>query len=186
MEWLPHRVTITIIYLEDREPRDFTLLSLISPPWISENIYYTCIITEVVYTTLWEAAPGLCPPPGKLVLFLPLCSLAPYHESTMDCILGYFDSLFFSFLRNLLLTQNETEAVTMEYNFLLVEVVTALDNLQSWVAPKPQPKDLLHKFDTVFIQAEPLGVMLNISAWNFPIQLTLSPLIGAIAAGEIV
>ena len=72
----------------------------------------------------------------------------------------------------------------MEYNFLLGEIVTTLDNLQDWAAPKPQPKDLLNKFNSVYVQAEPFGVVLNISAWNFPFQLTLCPLIGAIAAGE--
>ena len=72
----------------------------------------------------------------------------------------------------------------MELNNLLGEVVVALDNLQDWMAPKPQPKDLLNKFNSVYLQPEPYGVVLNISAWNFPIQLTLCPLIGAIAAGE--
>ena len=74
----------------------------------------------------------------------------------------------------------------MEYNFLLGEVVTALNNLQEWTAPKPQPKDLLNKFNSVYLQPEPYGVVLNISAWNFPFQLTLSPLVGAIAAGETI
>ena len=72
----------------------------------------------------------------------------------------------------------------METNILLKEIVTALDNLQDWAAPKPQQKDLLNKFNSVYVQAEPFGTVLNISAWNFPFQLTLSPLIGAIAAGE--
>jgi aldehyde dehydrogenase (NAD+) len=72
----------------------------------------------------------------------------------------------------------------MELNILLKEIVTALDNVDDWAAPKYQPKDLLNKFNTVYVQAEPFGVVLNISAWNFPFQLTLSPLIGAIAAGE--
>ena len=72
----------------------------------------------------------------------------------------------------------------METNILLKEIVAALDNLQDWAAPKPQQKDLLNKFNSVYVQAEPFGTVLNISAWNFPFQLTLSPLIGAIAAGE--
>ena len=72
----------------------------------------------------------------------------------------------------------------METNILMAEVVTALDNVQDWAAPKHQPKDPLNKFNTIYVQAEPFGVVLNISAWNFPFQLTLSPLIGALAAGE--
>ena len=74
----------------------------------------------------------------------------------------------------------------METNILLAELVTALNNIDDWAAPKHQPRDLLNKFNTVYVQAEPFGVVLNIPAWNFPFQLALSPLIGAIAAGEAI
>ena len=73
----------------------------------------------------------------------------------------------------------------MEYNYTRGELVRTLDNFEDWAAAKPQPKDLLNKFNSVFIQAEPYGVVLNIGAWNFPFQLNLCPLIGAIAAGEL-
>lgn len=39
------------------------------------------------------------------------------------------------------------------------------------------------KFDECFVRREPLGVVLIIGAWNYPLQLILNPLIGAIAAG---
>ena len=37
--------------------------------------------------------------------------------------------------------------------------------------------------DQAFIKSEPYGVVLIIGTWNYPIQLVISPLIGAIAAG---
>lgn len=37
--------------------------------------------------------------------------------------------------------------------------------------------------DDCFIRMEPLGVVLIIGAWNYPLQLIVLPLIGAIAAG---
>lgn len=37
--------------------------------------------------------------------------------------------------------------------------------------------------DDAFIQREPFGVALIMGAWNYPIQLTLGPMMGAIAAG---
>lgn len=40
--------------------------------------------------------------------------------------------------------------------------------------------------DQVIIQKEPYGVVLVIGAWNYPIQLTLVPVLGAIAAGNCV
>lgn len=41
------------------------------------------------------------------------------------------------------------------------------------------------KLDDCFVRREPLGVVLIIGAWNYPLQLILLPLIGAIAAGTI-
>ena len=48
---------------------------------------------------------------------------------------------------------------------------------------------LLHKgfdnmFDDCFIQYDPYGVVLIFSAWNYPVQVLLCPLVGAIAAGN--
>ncbi len=40
--------------------------------------------------------------------------------------------------------------------------------------------------DTTYIHREPLGVCLVMGAWNYPVQLTLQPVIGAIAAGNCV
>ena len=38
--------------------------------------------------------------------------------------------------------------------------------------------------DDAFIRREPFGVSLIMGAWNYPLQLTLGPLVGAIAAGN--
>lgn len=46
-------------------------------------------------------------------------------------------------------------------------------------------KGSLYLMDNAYIQQEPLGVTLIIGAWNYPIQLTILPLIGAIAAGML-
>jgi len=37
--------------------------------------------------------------------------------------------------------------------------------------------------DEAYVKPEPFGVVLIMGAWNFPIQLTLGPMVGAIAAG---
>lgn len=39
------------------------------------------------------------------------------------------------------------------------------------------------KLDDCFVRREPLGVVLIIGAWNYPLQLLILPMIGAIAAG---
>lgn len=38
--------------------------------------------------------------------------------------------------------------------------------------------------DEVYVRPEPLGVVLIIGAWNYPLAVTLQPLVGAIAAGK--
>ena len=45
-------------------------------------------------------------------------------------------------------------------------------------------KSPLYLMDSAYIQPEPFGNTLIIGAWNYPIQLTILPLIGAIAAGR--
>lgn len=72
----------------------------------------------------------------------------------------------------------------MEVNVVLNDFVIMLDELDDLTAPKPHPRDLLNKFNSIYVQAEPYGVVLIIGAWNYPFQLITLPLIGAIAAGE--
>ena len=40
-------------------------------------------------------------------------------------------------------------------------------------------------FDGAFIEPEPYGLVLVIGTWNYPVQITLGPLVGAIAAGNV-
>uniref|UniRef100_A0A665WTB5 Aldehyde dehydrogenase n=1 Tax=Echeneis naucrates TaxID=173247 RepID=A0A665WTB5_ECHNA len=64
------------------------------------------------------------------------------------------------------------------------EIKLAIEKLAEWAAPRPVEKNLLTISDEVYIQPEPLGVVLIIGAWNYPWALTLLPLVGAIAAGN--
>lgn len=63
------------------------------------------------------------------------------------------------------------------------EIILALEKLAEWAAPRPVEKNLLTVSDEVYIQPEPLGLVLIIGAWNYPWAVTLQPLVGAIAAG---
>ena len=55
------------------------------------------------------------------------------------------------------------------------EINTALQGLDNWCR--------VIKLETAMKKREPLGVVLIISAWNFPINLLFTPLVGALAAG---
>ncbi|XP_077152359.1 aldehyde dehydrogenase family 3 member A2 isoform X2 [Ranitomeya variabilis] len=69
---------------------------------------------------------------------------------------------------------------------LLAELDLTIDNLQNWAAPQHVKKDLMTMQDEVYINYEPLGVVLVIGAWNYPIVVLLQPVLGAIAAGNAV
>lgn len=76
------------------------------------------------------------------------------------------------------------EAVTTEIVNVVQEIDYVLKHIKSWAKPKRTsvPFNLFPASGRIY--AEPLGVVLIISPWNYPFQLAISPLIGAIAAGN--
>jgi len=64
------------------------------------------------------------------------------------------------------------------------EVKLALKSLRRWTRPVKVATPLSQQPARARIVREPLGVVLIISPWNYPVQLLLSPLVGAIAAGN--
>ena len=75
------------------------------------------------------------------------------------------------------------EAYLTEISIVLGEIDNFLKNLPRWAAPskKKTPLKLFPSKSAVI--TEPLGVALIIAPWNYPVQLLLNPLVGAIAAG---
>ncbi|XP_068725060.1 aldehyde dehydrogenase, dimeric NADP-preferring-like [Montipora capricornis] len=76
------------------------------------------------------------------------------------------------------------EALLAEYLLVKNDIADALNHLSEWVAPENPEVAIINKMDAVFAIREPLGLALIIGAWNYPIQLTIMPLTGAIAAGN--
>lgn len=64
------------------------------------------------------------------------------------------------------------------------EINLALKKLKSWMKPKRVGTSIDQFPASAWIQPEPLGVALIIGPWNYPFQLMISPLVGAIAAGN--
>jgi aldehyde dehydrogenase (NAD+) len=62
--------------------------------------------------------------------------------------------------------------------------VQMVENLHEYAAPKSVDKPIMFLGETCEIRQVPLGVVLIISAWNYPIVLSIAPLIGAIAGGN--
>lgn len=76
------------------------------------------------------------------------------------------------------------ESVMTEVDFVLNDIRSALNNLDSWTKPKPVSRCFVTIVDDNYIYYEPYGVVLVLGAWNYPVQLSFSPLVGAIAAGN--
>jgi len=76
--------------------------------------------------------------------------------------------------------------ILQEIDMILPEVKYALDNIREWVKSEPAVTPLILKPSTSYVLKEPLGVVLVISPWNYPIHLAINPLIGALAAGNCV
>ncbi len=64
------------------------------------------------------------------------------------------------------------------------ELDYVLKHLRSWARPRKVSLPLNQKPGSAWVQPEPLGVALIIGPWNYPFQLMISPLVGAIAAGN--
>lgn len=84
------------------------------------------------------------------------------------------------------LRKSPEECWVTENGMLLTEINYALSNLHKWMSPQRVKTNLLNFPSSSYIVKEPLGVVLIISPWNYPLQLLLKPLVGAIAAGNCI
>ena len=84
------------------------------------------------------------------------------------------------------LGKSNFESFITEYHFVLEEIKFAKKNLKKWMKKKSVRKSLTTFPAKSFYIYEPLGVTLIISPWNYPFNLSLGPLVGAIAAGNTV
>lgn len=82
------------------------------------------------------------------------------------------------------LNKSEFEAYSTEVGFVLREIRFIMKRLRSWTRPQKQRTPLTHLGSKSAIYYEPYGMVLIIAPWNFPFQLSLAPLIGAVAAGN--
>lgn len=76
------------------------------------------------------------------------------------------------------------EAFAGEVGRLYKELGHALKHFEGWASPRKLRTELVNQPGTTRIYQQPYGVVVIISPWNYPCQLALSPLIGALAAGN--
>lgn len=76
------------------------------------------------------------------------------------------------------------ESFSTEIYTVLHEIDFHLKNMQKWMEPESVGGPMVSFPSKSVIYKQPLGTVLVIGAWNYPIHLTLMPLIGAISAGN--
>jgi aldehyde dehydrogenase (NAD+) len=84
------------------------------------------------------------------------------------------------------LRKNPDESLLTEINLVVAEIDHALKHLRRWLRPSRVAVPALIAPASAEILNEPLGVVLVIAPWNYPVQLLLNPIVGALAAGNAV
>ncbi|MFE3939918.1 aldehyde dehydrogenase family protein, partial [Streptomyces goshikiensis] len=78
------------------------------------------------------------------------------------------------------------EAYRTEIDFTVREIDHTLQHLAQWLRPQPVPVPERLSPASAHTVQDPLGVVLVIAPWNYPVQLLLAPVVGALAAGNCV
>ena len=76
------------------------------------------------------------------------------------------------------------ESWITELGFVVEEIDHTLRHLRSWLKPRRVGVPLALVPGRALVVREPLGVVLVIAPWNYPVHLALAPLVGALAAGN--
>ncbi len=84
------------------------------------------------------------------------------------------------------LKKSAEETYATETGLVLADINMALKNLYHWMKPAYAKTNLLNFPSSSKILHDPKGVVLIISPWNYPLQLLLIPLVGAIAGGNCI
>ena len=82
------------------------------------------------------------------------------------------------------LNKSKEEAFTTEIGILYSEITHMEASLKEWMKPKKVKTPASHTGSKSYVIHEPRGSVLIIAPWNYPFQLAMAPLIGAIAAGN--
>lgn len=82
------------------------------------------------------------------------------------------------------LKKHPLEAYSSEIGFMYAEITEVLNNLEAWAAKEHVSTPFIHWPAHSYILKEPLGQVLIIGTWNYPVMLCFAPALSAIAAGN--
>lgn len=84
------------------------------------------------------------------------------------------------------LKKSREEIWATEIGLVISEINAMLGGLRHWMKPERVSTNLVNLPSSSYVIRESLGVVLIIAPWNYPFQLLINPLLGAIAAGNCV
>lgn len=105
-----------------------------------------------------------------------------YLEKLKEVLLKNEELLYNSIYKDF--GKSKFDTFTTEISFVLKDIDYFLKNLNSLAKPKKVRTNLANQLGSSKIYPEPLGCTLVIGAWNYPYQLSLSPVVAALAAGN--
>ena len=82
------------------------------------------------------------------------------------------------------LRKSDFEGYATEVGFTLAELDHTIKYLKKWMKPKKVGTPMFHAVGSSHIYNDPYGIVYIVGPWNYPFQLTIAPLIGAMAAGN--
>lgn len=109
-----------------------------------------------------------------------LAQLKKLKEKVQDKEKEIMNALFMD------LGKSPFESYETEIGIFYQEIDHTIKNLRKWAKPKRVKTPFAHFPSKSMVYSDPYGLVLIISPWNYPFQLTLHPLIAAIAAGNTV
>src|SRR5690606_28178695 len=105
-------------------------------------------------------------------------------EALLNSVKKYEEAIYDALYDDL--KKNKEESWSTETGQVVEEIKYAIKHLRKWMKPKKVATGLVSFPSSGKIYKDPLGVVLIIAPWNYPLQLLLVPLAGALAAGNCV
>ena len=101
-----------------------------------------------------------------------------------NLILSNYDNIIEAFMKEF--NKCEFDVVSTEISMVISEIDFFIKNLKKLVKIKKVKSNFINTPSKGYIMPEPYGVCLIMSPWNYPFQLSMLPLVGAIASGNTV
>src|SRR5438552_13981988 len=91
--------------------------------------------------------------------------LQKFRDAVLQHEGGLYDALYTD------LKKSKEETWVTETGFFIAEINDAIRNLHKWMKPGKVKTNLLNMPSSSYVMSEPLGVLLVIGPWNYPLQL---------------